>query len=145
MPLSVLILICFVGVAAWLLHATVFGRQVLAVGDNPRAAELSGVIDGVMVEGVYQTWSAEEKTYTPTGIETSELMLSHISRIQAKKLPVLIVDYVMPANASLAHETARRIRALGCVPFITTPGMQGEELAPLREVPRRIAVLHDEV
>ena len=43
MPLSVLILIIFVAIAAWLLHATVFGRQVLAVGDNPRAAELSGV------------------------------------------------------------------------------------------------------
>lgn len=43
MPLSVLILSVFVGIAAWLLHATVFGRQVLAVGDNPRAAELSGV------------------------------------------------------------------------------------------------------
>lgn len=43
MPLSVIILTVFVGLAAWLLHATVFGRQVLAVGDNPRAAELSGV------------------------------------------------------------------------------------------------------
>jgi ribose transport system permease protein len=43
MPLSVIILIGFVGIAAWLLHGTVFGRQVLAVGDNPRAAELAGM------------------------------------------------------------------------------------------------------
>jgi hypothetical protein len=118
------------------------GKRIVLDGALRLAEKLSGVIDGVMVEGVYQTWSAEDKTYTPTGIETSELLLSHISRIQAKKLPILIVDPVMPANVSLAQGTARRIRALGCIPFITTPGMQGEELAPLREVPRRIAVLH---
>jgi ribose transport system permease protein len=43
LPLSVIILSGLVAVAAWLLHGTVFGRQVLAVGDNPRAAELSGI------------------------------------------------------------------------------------------------------
>jgi ribose transport system permease protein len=43
LPLSVIILSVLVAVAAWLLHGTVFGRQVLAVGDNPRAAELSGI------------------------------------------------------------------------------------------------------
>lgn len=43
MPLSVIVLAVFVTLAAWLLHATVFGRQVLAVGDNPRAAELAGM------------------------------------------------------------------------------------------------------
>lgn len=43
LPYAVIILIVL-GVAAWyLLHRTTYGRQLLAVGDNPRAARLSGV------------------------------------------------------------------------------------------------------
>lgn len=42
-PISVIVLILFGGLAIYLLHGTNFGRQVLAVGDNPRAARLSGV------------------------------------------------------------------------------------------------------
>lgn len=42
-PYAVIILVV-VGVGAWyLLHRTTYGRQLLAVGDNPRAARLSGV------------------------------------------------------------------------------------------------------
>jgi ribose transport system permease protein len=43
LPLSVIILVAVVALTWWLLHGTVFGRRVYAVGDNPRAAELAGV------------------------------------------------------------------------------------------------------
>ncbi|MBV8702952.1 MAG: ABC transporter permease, partial [Acetobacteraceae bacterium] len=33
---------------AWLVHRTVFGKQLLAVGDNPRAALLAGVRVGAV-------------------------------------------------------------------------------------------------
>jgi ribose transport system permease protein len=42
-PLSVLVLLAATALAWWALHGTVFGRRVLAVGDNARAAELAGV------------------------------------------------------------------------------------------------------
>jgi ribose transport system permease protein len=43
LPLAVVVLVVVVALAAWLLHGTVFGRRVFAVGDNPRAAELAGI------------------------------------------------------------------------------------------------------
>lgn len=43
LPLSVIVLAAVTLLAWWLLHGTVFGRRVFAVGDNPRAAELAGV------------------------------------------------------------------------------------------------------
>lgn len=50
LPLAVFVLLGFAGLAGWLLHGTVLGRQVFAVGDNPRAAELSGVaVDRIRV------------------------------------------------------------------------------------------------
>jgi ribose transport system permease protein len=43
LPLAVIVLVVLAALAAWLLHGTVFGRRVFAVGDNPRTAELAGV------------------------------------------------------------------------------------------------------
>lgn len=42
-PIAVAVLVVACALAQWGLHGTVFGRRVLAVGDNPRAAELAGV------------------------------------------------------------------------------------------------------
>lgn len=45
-PVAVIVVVVFVAICWWLLHATNFGKLALAVGDNPRAAELSGVAVG---------------------------------------------------------------------------------------------------
>ncbi len=42
-PAQVLIMLALVGAAAWMLRRTLFGRQILAVGGNERAARLAGV------------------------------------------------------------------------------------------------------
>ncbi len=42
-PEAVLVLAAMCALGAWGLHGTVFGRRLLAMGDNPRAAELAGV------------------------------------------------------------------------------------------------------
>jgi ribose transport system permease protein len=42
-PLAIVVLAVVSWLAYWGLHATVFGRRVLAVGDNARAAQLAGV------------------------------------------------------------------------------------------------------
>ncbi len=42
-PFQVILMALFVAVAAWVLRATLFGRQVLAVGGNEQASRLSGV------------------------------------------------------------------------------------------------------
>lgn len=43
LPLAVIILLLFLAVAWWGLHGTVYGKRALAIGDNPRAAELAGL------------------------------------------------------------------------------------------------------
>ena len=42
-PVQVVLMLILVGAAAWMLRRTLFGRQILAVGGNERAARLSGV------------------------------------------------------------------------------------------------------
>ncbi|WP_018185042.1 ABC transporter permease [Kaistia granuli] len=43
LPIAVVILVVVTLLAWWGLHATAYGKRLLAVGDNPRAAELAGV------------------------------------------------------------------------------------------------------
>ncbi|MET4633402.1 ABC transporter permease [Kaistia defluvii] len=43
LPIAVIILVVVTALAWWGLHATAYGKRLLAVGDNPRAAELAGV------------------------------------------------------------------------------------------------------
>ena len=52
-PLAVAVLVAAAGLAWWGLHATVFGRRVFAVGDNPRTAELAGVRVGATRVAVF--------------------------------------------------------------------------------------------
>jgi ribose transport system permease protein len=42
-PLQAILMVLIVGAAAWMLRRTVFGRQILAVGGNERAARLAGI------------------------------------------------------------------------------------------------------
>lgn len=42
LPLAVVVAVVAVALLWWLMHGTVLGRLLLAVGDNPRAAELAG-------------------------------------------------------------------------------------------------------
>lgn len=48
MPWAVVVLIVFGGIALWLFNYTNLGRQLLAVGDNQRAARLAGIPVGRM-------------------------------------------------------------------------------------------------
>ncbi len=43
LPVAVIILVGATLLAGWGLHRTAYGKRLLAVGDNPRAAELAGV------------------------------------------------------------------------------------------------------
>ena len=52
-PCQVVIMLALVAAAAWALRSTLFGRQILSVGGNERAARLSGVPVAAVKRWVY--------------------------------------------------------------------------------------------
>ena len=52
-PCQVVIMLALVAAAAWTLRSTLFGRQVLSIGGNERAARLSGVPVAAVKRWVY--------------------------------------------------------------------------------------------
>ena len=108
----------------WPTHRIVINRGF------PLLAELKGLIDGVLVESVYQTYDFATKRYVPVKPSDSEWLVNHIKTAQALGFAVYGVDYVTPANRKLAVTTAERLRALGMIPLVTTPELRGAILAP---------------
>lgn len=53
LPVQVIMMLVIVAAAAWALRRTNFGRQVLAIGGNERAARLSGINTGRVKIAVY--------------------------------------------------------------------------------------------
>ncbi len=52
-PFQVIVMLALVAAAAWTMRRTLFGRQILAVGGNDRAARLAGVPVDRVKRGVY--------------------------------------------------------------------------------------------
>ena len=52
-PAQVIVMLCIVALATWVLGRTSFGRQLLAIGGNERAARLSGIATGRIKIAVY--------------------------------------------------------------------------------------------
>jgi hypothetical protein len=93
--------------------------------------EIASNINGVVVEGLYQTGDATGKKYQALSTSDTRWLLDRIHRVQARRLPVFVIDYVAPDELDLARRTAKQIAAQGCVPFVTTPELRGKILAPL--------------
>jgi len=52
-PVQVIIMVILVALAAWMLRRSLFGRQILAIGGNEKAARLSGIPVSWVKRGVY--------------------------------------------------------------------------------------------
>lgn len=87
-------------------------------------------LDGLLVESVYQGFDPATKRYRATDAEGVTWIETRIRAAQKLNLPVYAVDYTSPVQRDLARATAERLRALGCVPFVTTHDLTGKGLAP---------------
>lgn len=103
---------------------------------------LSGVVDGLLVESVFQTVDLSSEAYAPVASAESEALLRELRRAQHLGYEGFVLDYVSPAEDGLAWETARRIEAKGFRALVSTPDLMGRSLAPLRQVERNLLVLY---
>jgi hypothetical protein len=100
------------------------------------------LINGVLVESVFRSFDHKARAFTAVKPSDTEWLVKHIRDVQSHSLPVFVVDYVSPTEPALAMETAKKLEALGCSAFITTPDLDGINVGPMRQIARRILVVH---
>jgi ribose transport system permease protein len=91
-PIQVIIMLVIVAVAAWTLHRTVFGKQLLAIGGNEAAARLAGV----RVEHIKRI------VYTVSGLCSGIAGLIVIARASASDSNLVGLGFELDAIAAVA-------------------------------------------
>jgi polysaccharide biosynthesis protein PelA len=114
-------------------------------------SSVAEVIDGVMVESLFQKYDFNTKAYLPESADGSQWLLNILGKIRNAGLNVYVLDYVAENDLALAARTARRIESLGYNAFISTVALDGKFLndasvPPLPpgaiEFPRQILALY---
>lgn len=103
---------------------------------------LRELIDGVLVESLFETHDFATKSYRAVPESETAQLLAELDRVTEAGRAVYVLDYTAPHDANRARAAATRIRALGFHAFISTPALDGEMLAPLQPVTRRICAFY---
>jgi polysaccharide biosynthesis protein PelA len=124
------------------LHRQFPDKQIVLNRGFDLLDEVRKDVNGVLAESLYQRWNRSLPDGGAAKPEDTAWLLDKLNKAKAMGLMVYVVDYVSPEDRELARVTAEKIAAHGFIPFISTPELRGELLAPLREMPRRVLVVH---
>ncbi len=99
----------------------------------------------VAAESLFQGWDAGRKEYRAVPPADRDWILAQLRKCQTEyKLPVIAIDYVPPNDRALARETAKKIRALGIIPWVTNPALDMMGVGQVEVLPRQVLAIHDE-
>lgn len=106
--------------------------------------EVGSTITALAAESIYQGWDPVAGKYKPVTAEAREWLLAKLVDARDKyDIPVIVIDYVSPANRPLARKTAKRIAALGFIPWVTAPDLNYIGMGNIEVVPRLIMIIYD--
>jgi uncharacterized protein (TIGR01370 family) len=106
----------------------------------PKAYKL---VDAVAAESLFAGWNQTEQKYQPVTEENRTWLLKQLKKIKKYKLPVIIIDYVNPADRNQAHEVAKKINLLGFIPWVTDGSLTSLGIGNIEVMPRKILMLYD--
>ncbi len=99
----------------------------------------------VAAESLFQGWDAGKQVYTEVNQADRDWLWGQLKKCRDDyQLSVIAIDYVPPENRALARETARKIRALGAVPWVTNPAINMVGVGQVEVLPRQVLAIHDE-
>ncbi len=99
----------------------------------------------VVAESLFQGWNAGKKAYVDVPQADRDWIWGQLKKCKEEYgLPVVSIDYVAPKNRKLARETAKKIRALGVIPWVTNPALDMMGVGQVEVLPRQVLAIHDE-
>ncbi len=99
-------------------------------------------IDGVLVESVFGTFRHDSGDYLDVKASDTEYLLNRLKPWHESGLGVYVLDYASPDDVPRAMELSRRAEEQGFHSLISTPALDGQIVAPLRKIPRKVLVLY---
>lgn len=100
------------------------------------------LIYAVAAESLFASWNEQKKQYVPVKISEQEALLKKLREVQALNLPVVVIDYVDPADRTQAIKVAKKILDLGMIPWVTDGHLQTVGISKLVSMPRKILIIY---
>ena len=99
----------------------------------------------VAAESLFQGWDAGQKKYREVPEADRDWILAQLRKCQNEyKLHAIAIDYVAPNHRALARETAKRIKGLGIIPWVTNPALDMVGVGHVEVLPRQVLAVHDD-
>jgi uncharacterized protein (TIGR01370 family) len=98
----------------------------------------------VAAESLFSGWDQKNRKYTDVSEADRTWLLRQLERVRSEYgLPVIAIEYAPPERRELARETARRVSALGFVPWVTNADLNQIGVGSIEVVPDRVLMVYD--
>lgn len=97
----------------------------------------------VAAESLYQKFSPETGRYGEVAPNDREWLTARLNEVRNDGVPVIAIDYVPPGKRDLARETAKKIKSLGFIPWVTDKDLAGLGVGAVEVLPRTVLGLYD--
>lgn len=85
---------------------------------------VASLADGVAAESLFQGWNPGQAKYRDVPEADRAWLMEKLKVVKNRyALPVTVLDYVPPERRDLAESTAQKIKALGFIPWVSTPAL----------------------
>ncbi len=102
-------------------------------------------INGVVAESLFSAFDGDKKGYSIVSKVDRDWLIAALRRIQKTyHLPITVLDYLPDSRWREAATLAKKIEALGFVPWISDGHLNSMGRGRLRPVPRKILALYDD-
>jgi hypothetical protein len=106
--------------------------------------EIASLLEGVVAESLFSRYDAATKTYGEVPEEDRRWLLARLKEVQDRYgLPVVVIDYLPPAQREEARHLARRIAAEGFIPWVSDGELASLGVGVREALPRTLIILYD--
>jgi polysaccharide biosynthesis protein PelA len=100
---------------------------------------------GMAAESLFSRYEHGNKAYSAVPENDFKWLKNQLDIARDKyKLTAISIDYVDPKNRQKTLDTARQIRALNFVPYVTDGALQTVGISNVAPISRRVLLLHDQ-
>ncbi len=106
--------------------------------------QVASLCDGVVAESLFNAWDPGKSAYKLVNENDRTWLVNKLKAVQqAYKLPIVVLDYLPPKDRVEAEKTAEKIKALGFIPWVSTPELDYMGVGELNLIPRKVLLLYD--
>ncbi|HEV7799759.1 MAG TPA: bifunctional glycoside hydrolase 114/ polysaccharide deacetylase family protein [Burkholderiales bacterium] len=98
----------------------------------------------VAAESLFRGWNSQQSEYVEVAQTDREWLLGQLERVRSEyKLPVIAIEYTPPGERDSARDAARKVAALGFVPWVTNSDVDQLGLGSIEVMPRKVLMLYE--